>query len=162
MADGADGCHAWALGLGGAGQTLGRTLYAALARRTGVIARTTTLIGLGGVTTAALAFTPGPYALLVALSVAAGMVRGNLTLLQATAIADRWGTTHYGRLSGLLAAPATTASALAPFAGAALASPLGGYPLLFALLAALSALAALIALNTAVKPGPAPPRRPGP
>ncbi|MFJ2704547.1 MFS transporter [Streptomyces sp. NPDC087428] len=152
----------WALGLGGAGQTLGRTLYAALARRTGVIARTTTLIGLGGVTTAALAFTPGPYALLVALSVAAGMVRGNLTLLQATAIADRWGTTHYGRLSGLLAAPATTASALAPFAGAALASPLGGYPLLFALLAALSALAALIALNTAVKTGPAPPRRPGP
>lgn len=106
---------AWALGLGGAGQTLGRTLYATLARHTRVIARTTTLIALGGVTTATLAFTPGPYALLVALSVAAGMVRGNLTLLQATAITDRWGTTHYGRLSGLLAAPATTAAALAPF-----------------------------------------------
>ena len=79
------------------------------------------------------------------------MVRGNLTLLQATAITDRWGTTHYGRLSGLLAAPATTAAALAPFAGAALASPLGGYSVFFALLAALSALAALIALNTVVK-----------
>ncbi|MER5852390.1 MFS transporter [Streptomyces sp. NPDC002012] len=146
---------AWALGLGGAGQTLGRTLYATLARHTGVIARTTTLIALGGVTTATLAFTPGPYALLVALSAAAGMVRGNLTLLQATAITDRWGTTHYGRLSGLLAAPATTTSALAPFVGAALASPLGGYPLLFALLAALSGLAALIALDTAVKASPA-------
>ena len=96
---------AWALGLGGAGQTLGRTLYAALARRTGATARTTTLIALGGLTTAALAVIPGPYALLVALSVAAGMVRGNLTLLQATAVTDRWGTTHYGRLSGLLAAP---------------------------------------------------------
>lgn len=80
------------------------------------------------------------------MSVAAGMVCGNLTLLQATAVTDRWGTTRYGRLSGLLAAPATTASALAPFAGVALASPLGGYPLLFALRAALSGLAALIAL----------------
>ncbi len=72
-------------------------------------------------TTAAFAATPGPYALLIAVSIVAGMVRGNLTLLQATAITDRWGTTHYGRLSGLLAAPATTAAALAPFAGAALA-----------------------------------------
>ncbi|MFF3730723.1 MFS transporter [Streptomyces sp. NPDC002476] len=141
------GQAAWALGLGGAGQTLGRTLYATLARHTAVTARTTTLIALGGVTTAALAFTPGPYALLVALSIAAGMVRGNLTLLQATAITDRWGTTHYGRLSGLLAAPATTASALAPFAGAALAAPLGGYPHLFAALAIVSAASCLISLR---------------
>ncbi|MCT2543294.1 MFS transporter [Streptomyces atratus] len=143
---------AWALGLGGAGQTLGRTLYAILARHTGVTARTTTLIALGGVTTAALAFTPGPYILLVALSVAAGMVRGNLTLLQATATTDRWGTTHYGYLSGLLAAPATTASALAPFAGAALAAPLGGYPHLFGALTFISILAALTALRAAPHP----------
>jgi MFS family permease len=136
---------AWALGIGGAGQTIGRTLYAALTRRTTATARTTILIALGGSTTAALAATPGPYALLIAVSVAAGMVRGNLTLLQATAITDRWGTTHYGRLSGLLAAPATTAAALAPFAGAALAVPLGGYGSLFCLLAAVSVAAALIA-----------------
>ncbi|WP_432190272.1 MFS transporter [Streptomyces sp. Tue6028] len=146
------GQAAWALGLGGAGQTLGRTLYASLARRTGPTARTVTLIGLGGLTTAALALVPGPYTLLVALSVAAGMVRGNITLLQATAITDRWGTTHYGRLSALLAAPATAASALAPFAGAALNAPLGGYPHVFALLAALSMLASLIALGAAVRP----------
>lgn len=38
---------AWALGLGGAGPTLGRTLYATLARHTGVTARTTTLVALG-------------------------------------------------------------------------------------------------------------------
>ncbi|UPT43231.1 MULTISPECIES: MFS transporter [Streptomyces] len=140
---------AWALGLGGAGQTLGRTLYATLARRTGVTARTTTLIALGGLTTAALALASGPYALLIALSIIAGMVRGNLTLLQATAITDRWGTTHYGRLSGLLAAPTTTASALAPFAGAALAMPLGGYPQLFGALAAVSVLASVTALRAA-------------
>ncbi|GED89831.1 MFS transporter [Streptomyces sp. 6-11-2] len=140
---------AWALGLGGAGQTLGRTLYATLARRTTVTARTTILVTLGGLTTAAFAAVSGPYALLIAVSVMAGMVRGNLTLLQATAITDRWGTTHYGHLSALLAAPATTAAALAPFAGAALAVPLGGYGLLFCLLAAASMIAALIAPWTA-------------
>ncbi|WP_081239052.1 MFS transporter [Streptomyces viridosporus] len=140
---------AWALGLGGAGQTLGRTLYAALARRTTATARTTLLIALGGLTTAAFAAAPGPYALLIAVSVLAGMARGNLTLLQATAVTDRWGTAHYGRISGLLAAPATTAAALAPFAGAALAVPLGGYGSLFCLLAAVSVAAALIAPWTA-------------
>ncbi|MEU9954764.1 MFS transporter [Streptomyces sp. NPDC050982] len=139
---------AWALGLGGAGQTLGRTLYATLARRTGVTTRTVTLIAAGGATTAALAAVPGPYSLLVLLSLLAGMVRGNLTLLQATAVTDRWGATHYGTLSALLAAPATIAGALAPFAGAALAGPLGGYPHLFALLAAVSGTAALLALGT--------------
>jgi MFS family permease len=140
---------AWALGIGGAGQTLGRTLYAALARHTTATARTTILIGLGGVTTAAFAAAPGPYALLIAVAVVAGMVRGNFTLLQATAITDRWGTIHYGRLSGLLAAPATTAAALAPFAGAALAVPLGGYGPLFFLLATVSMAAVLIAPWTA-------------
>ncbi|MCX4657510.1 MFS transporter [Streptomyces microflavus] len=140
---------AWALGIGGAGQTLGRTLYATLARRTTATTRTTTLIALGAITTAALAAVPGPYALIIAMSITAGMVRGNLTLLQATAITDRWGTTHYGRLSGLLTAPAHTATALAPFAGAALAMPLGGYEPLFLLLTAISLTAALIAPWTA-------------
>lgn len=140
---------AWALGIGGAGQTLGRTLYATLARRTTATTRTTTLIALGAITTAAFAAVPGPYALIIAVSITAGMVRGNLTLLQATAITDRWGTTHYGRLSGLLSAPAHTATALAPFAGAALAVPLGGYETLFLLLTAISLTAALIAPWTA-------------
>ncbi|MFE9772207.1 MFS transporter [Streptomyces sp. NPDC005931] len=143
---------AWALGLGGAGQTLGRTLYAALARHSGTITRTATLVGLGGATTAAFAFVPGPFPLLVVLSVLAGIVRGNLTLLQATAVTDRWGITHYGRLSGLLGAPAHTAAALAPFAGTLITGPLGGYPALFAVLAALSAVAAITALGTRATP----------
>ncbi|MCX5316113.1 MFS transporter [Streptomyces sp. NBC_00154] len=142
------GQAAWALGLGGAGQTLGRTVYAALARRTRPAARTAVLIALGGVTTGALAVVSGPYSLLVVLSMAAGMVRGNLTLLQATAVTDRWGTSHYGRLSGLLAAPTGIAAALAPFAGATLAAMIGGYARLFGALAVLSGLAALGALWT--------------
>lgn len=142
---------AWALGLGGAGQTLGRTLYAGLSTRTSTTTRTVTLLTLGGATTAALALTPGPIPLLIALSVLAGVVRGNLTLLQATAVTDRWGTTHYGRLSGLLSAPAHIAGALAPWAGAALAGPLGGYPHLFAALASLSIVAAFLALGATGK-----------
>ncbi|MGW7329120.1 MFS transporter, partial [Streptomyces sp. NPDC054840] len=139
---------AWALGLGGAGQTLGRTLYASLSTRTSVTTRTVTLITLGGATTAALAVVPGPIPLLVLLAVLAGVVRGNLTLLQATAVTDRWGTTHYGRLSALLGAPAHITAALAPWACAALAGPLGGYPHLFAALAAISLIAALLAVMT--------------
>ncbi|MEO3852702.1 MFS transporter [Streptomyces sp. B8F3] len=147
---------AWALGLGGAGQTLGRTLYATFARRTGTTARTFLLMAAGGATTAALALFPGPYPLLVALAVAAGTVRGNVTLLQATAVTDRWGTTDYALLTALLTAPAITASALAPVAVTALAAPLGGYPHVFLLLAACSLTAALLTLTTRHR---TPPRR---
>ncbi|MFJ2262658.1 MFS transporter [Streptomyces sp. NPDC087844] len=137
---------AWALGLGGAGQTLGRTLYATLTRTTSVTTRTAVLFAAGGATTTALALIPGPIPLLILLAVLAGVVRGNLTLLQATAVSDRWGTTDYGRLSGLLIAPATVVAALAPWAGAALAGQLGGYDGLFLILAVGSAVAAVLAL----------------
>ncbi|MET9817248.1 MULTISPECIES: MFS transporter [unclassified Streptomyces] len=142
---------AWALGLGGAGQTLGRTLYARLARHSSITNRTVALVAAGGATTAALALVPGPVPLLVALAIAAGMVRGNLTLLQATAVTDRWGATHYGRLSGLLIAPATIAAALAPWAATSLATALGGYPPLFLALAAASAAAVVLASQTSTK-----------
>jgi len=81
--------------------------------------------------------------LLIAAAMLAGADRGVFTLLQATAISDRWGAAHYGRLNGLLSAPAMLATALAPWAGAAMAPVLGGYPAVFAVLAAIAALAAL-------------------
>ncbi|RLV70168.1 hypothetical protein STAN_5696 [Streptomyces sp. CBMAI 2042] len=56
------------------------------------------LIAAGGATTLALGLAPGPIPLLVVRVVAAGRVRGNLTLLQATAVTDRWGVTRYGSL----------------------------------------------------------------
>jgi hypothetical protein len=52
-----------------------------------------------------------------------------------------------------LAAPATTAAAPVPFAGAAFAVPVDGYPQMFGMLAGLSVLAAVIALGTALRPG---------
>ncbi|MBD3934422.1 MFS transporter [Streptomyces chumphonensis] len=144
---------AWALGLGGAGQTVGRTLYAMLARRFGAVARTTVLVSLSGAATLAFSVIQGPYPLLLTVAVIAGMIRGNLTLLQATAVTDRWGTGDYGRLSGLLAAPTTTAAALAPFVGTVLVAPLGGYAPMFALLAGCSFLAAAGSLGTRADSG---------
>ena len=44
---------------------------------------------------------------LVAAVVLAGVVRGLLTLVQATAVSERWGISHYGRLTGVLSAPVT-------------------------------------------------------
>ncbi|MBK0372940.1 MFS transporter [Streptomyces sp. RB110-1] len=139
---------ALALGLGGAGQTVGRLFYTLLARLAGPRPRLVMLIASGAAATAALAAIPGPYVLVVTLSVAAGMVRGNLTLAQATAVTDRWGATHYGRLSGLLAALPAAAGALAPFASAVLATALGGYPHLFMVLAVVAAIGALAATRT--------------
>ncbi|TMR05622.1 MFS transporter [Actinomadura soli] len=140
---------AWALGLGGIGQVTGRLGYRALARRTGVRARTVSILALSAVTTAALAVIPGPVGLLIAVAFLAGTTRGIATLLQPTAVSDRWGTAAYGSLSGILAAPITTATAMAPFAGAALAAVLGGYPNMFLALTGAAVLAALFAIGTA-------------
>ena len=135
---------AWALGLGGLGQVLGRLGYGRLAAATGVRARGVLIVALSAAATGLLAILPGPAGLLIAAAMLAGAARGVFTLLQATAISDRWGAAHYGRLNGLLSAPAMIATAVAPWAGAALAQALGGYPAVFAALAGCAVLAAAL------------------
>jgi MFS family permease len=120
------GTAAVALGLGGLGQFAGRLGYGTLTRRIGVRTRTALILLAMSVTIALLGLLTTAVALIVT-AVVAGMARGMYTLLQATAITDRWGPTHYGQLTGLLSAPLTIAMALAPFAGAGLAELLGGY-----------------------------------
>jgi MFS family permease len=139
---------AWALGLGGLGQVLGRLGYPTLTRRAGVRTRSVLILGAVAATTALLALLPGPAAALIAAAMLTGAARGVFTLLQATSVSDRWGADHYGRLNGLLLAPATVATALAPWAGAALSEVLGGYPAVFVLLAVLAAVAAVLAAGT--------------
>jgi MFS family permease len=143
---------AWALGLGGLGQVLGRLGYTSLTRHAGVRMRSVLVLGALAATTTLLALLPGPAVALIAAAMLAGSARGVFTLLQATAVSDRWGAAHYGRLSGLLLAPATVATALAPWAGAALSEVLGGYPAVFVLLAALAAVAAVLAVGTVPRP----------
>lgn len=140
---------ALALGLGGVGQVSGRLGYSRLVAATSIRTRTALVLGAGAVAIALLAVIPGPTALVIAVAILAGATRGVLTLLQATAISDRWGPAHYGRLNGILTAPMMLAMALAPWAGTALATLLGGYEQVFLLLAAIGILAAVIATATA-------------
>ncbi|WP_017587145.1 MFS transporter [Nocardiopsis ganjiahuensis] len=139
---------AWALGVGGIGQVLGRLAYAPLERRTGPVTRTLAVLGACAVTTLLLALLPGPLGLVLTVAVLAGTARGILTLLHATAVSDRWGTTHYATLNAVMHTPLMLAVALAPWAGAALAGPLGGYTAVFVALGALAALGAVVAPAT--------------
>ncbi|MDQ3787417.1 MAG: MFS transporter, partial [Actinomycetota bacterium] len=138
---------ALALGLGGAGQVAGRIGYAAIVRRTSVRTRTTAILLAMAATTALLGVLTTAF-LLVVGAIAAGMARGVFTLVQATAVTDRWGRRYYGHLTGLLSAPMTITMALAPFAGAALAELLGGYATTFVVLGAIAAVSAVLSYFT--------------
>jgi MFS family permease len=133
-----------ALGLGGVGQVLGRLGYARFAAATSVTARGVVVLAGVAVTTAALALAPASGALLILIGMALGLARGVYTLVQATAVTDRWGPASYGALNGLLTAPALVAAAAAPFAGAVLADLLGSWADAFLALAGIAALAALL------------------
>ena len=141
-----------ALGLGGAGQVMGRLGYQLLVRRVGVVPRTA-LVMAGVAATTVLLGVFSSYAALVIVAVGAGVMRGIMTLLQATAVSERWGATQYGHLSALLNAPIMIATAVGPFVGAALASFLGGYAEMFVALGAIAAAGALLAVATRSRAG---------
>jgi MFS family permease len=149
--------HLAALGLGlcGAGQVLGRLGYSPLTRSTSPYSRTVAVVACGAVMVVGLGLVPGPVVLLIIVAVAAGAVRGILTLLQATAVADRWGTRDFGRVNGAFIAPTTAMIALAPGGGSLLAQLLGGFPIAYAVLALLTLVsAAAVAVADRVRPGP--------
>ncbi|MQA12692.1 MAG: MFS transporter [Pseudonocardiaceae bacterium] len=155
------GFAALALGLCGAGQVLGRLCYAPLTKRTSPRSRTAAVLAAGAATVAALGLLPGPAGALVVVALLAGAVRGVHTLLQAAAVADRWGTRAFGRINGMFSAPMTVAIALAPAGGVVLAGLVGSYPAGFTILAVVTlaaALAALVVDPRATSPQPAPAR----
>ena len=84
------GVAAVALGLGGAGQVLGRLGYARIDRRFDVRVRTVLVLVAVAITTALIGLLTSVVALILAV-IMAGMARGVFTLLHATAITDRWG-----------------------------------------------------------------------
>ena len=135
---------ALALGLSGVGQVVGRLGYARFAAGTTVTGRGVVVLAAVAGTTAALALVPSSPGVLIAVGMVLGLARGVYTLVQATAITDRWGPTSYGTLNGIMTAPALVAAATAPFAGAVLATALGSYARAFLALAGLAALAAVL------------------
>lgn len=147
---------ALALGLGGIGQVTGRVAYATVAARTTPTSRTVAVCAFVAGATGLLAVLPGPMLALTAVCMLFGVARGALTLVQATAIADRWGVRDFGRLNGLLTAPVLFASAIAPFVGAALAAVTGAQAGAFLVLTAVAMAAAVIASGTAPSPSPKP------
>ncbi len=139
------------LGLGGLGQVIGRIGYARFAAATGITARGVIVVSAVAVFTAAFALAPPVTGVVIALGMALGLARGVYTLVQATAVTDRWGPASYGRLNAILTGPALAASALAPFAGALLAAVTGSYARAFLVLAGVAAVGAV--LLTAATPG---------
>jgi hypothetical protein len=82
-----------------------------------------------------------------------GSARGVFTLLQATAVSDRWGSQSFGRLNGILSAPTMLAAASAPWLVAVFADGLGSHSRVVVLLAGVAAVAALVMAGTAVRAG---------
>jgi hypothetical protein len=111
------------------------------------------IVAAGAGAVALLAAIPGPAAIVICVVIVAGCVRGVFTLLQATAISDRWGTRQFATLNGVFSAPTTSAMALAPAGGALFAELMGGYPAAFWLLAALVFTGALTAIGTRAQDG---------
>ena len=136
------------LGVGGIGQVLGRLGYAPLTRHLSVRPRTAVVLGVVALTTALLGVLTWLPAL-IAVAVLAGMVRGITTLLQATAVTDRWGPRHYGVLSSVVAAPSTITIAVAPVVGAGLAALVGGYASMLVCMAVVGLGAAVLSLGSA-------------
>jgi MFS family permease len=141
-----------ALGLVGAGQVLGRLGYARLARRTTPRTRTVIILTVGAATIALLATVNGLNVVVFAAALLAGAARGIYTLLQATAISDRWGTRNFGTINGIFSAPTTMATAIAPAGGALLAGWLGSYQAAYYLLAVMVLAGAATAIRTQVVP----------
>lgn len=137
-----------ALGLVGAGQVIGRLGYAPLSRKTTPQQRMMLIYGAGAISLAAVAVVPEPAWLLISLAVLAGAARGCHTLLQATAAADRWGTTNFAHINATLSAPMTALGALAPVSGPALATVFGSYTAMALLMAGLLAVVTIAAVKT--------------
>jgi MFS family permease len=138
------------LGMVGTGQVLGRLGYLSLTRITTPRGRTVAVLVAGAATVAALAAAPPRAAILVTAAVLAGAAGGVYTLLQATAVSDRWGTRHFAVLNGVFSVPTTIAIATAPACIAYLAGWLGSYRAVFYLLAALLLASAALATATHV------------
>jgi predicted MFS family arabinose efflux permease len=106
------------------------------------------VLGAGALTTLALAASAGSFLLACGASFAAGVARGIFTLIQATAVVDRWGTHAVGARTAVLSGGVHAAAAFAPWVGTLLAELSGGFVTAFVVLAALGAVAALLIRGT--------------
>ncbi|XBB66467.1 MFS transporter [Nocardioides sp. WV_118_6] len=136
---------AWAVGLSGAGQVVGRLLYPTLVRRIPPNPRAVLAIVVLSAMVLALGVVPGPVAVLLTIAIVAGAARGLFTLVGATVVSEHWGPERYAALNGVYNAPLGVAAALAPAFGAAVAAATGSHSALFVVLGLLGLVAAVLA-----------------
>jgi MFS family permease len=129
------GAAATVMAVGGVGQVGGRLFYGRLTTITGPASRAWVTLGPVAVSTVAFAVIHSPWVLVAVVSFAGGMARGMFTLVQATAVSDRWGPMAYGARNGVLSGATMGAAALAPWAGSFLADHVGGFAMAFWILA---------------------------
>jgi MFS family permease len=147
---------AFGLGMCGVGQVLGRLGYPLLVTRIKPRTRPAVILTVGTAAVAALGLAPRVGALLIGIAVLAGSARGLFTLVQATAVADRWGNRSFGRINGVFSAPITIAIALAPGGGALLTRLTAGYAASYTLLAGITFAGAVAVTAFRPRPSPAP------
>jgi MFS family permease len=133
-----------ALGLGGVGQVCARLGYTWFSAHTSPGTRTAVVFTAIAASTGLIGMLPGPTLALFVVSMLVGAARGIFTLIQATAVSDRWGTVGFGRLNGVMLAPVMMATAAAPWLGTALAQVVGSFATAFLVLAGSAGLAALL------------------
>lgn len=136
---------AWGLGLLGAGQVLGRLVYVALPHAGAPWLPLAATAALGALTLGLLALVPGPPWLLILIGVTAGAVRGAQTLVQGSAVVERWGARNYGAINGAFAAPITAVTAIGPALGPVLALATGSYAGMGLVAAALAVVGLVLA-----------------
>ena len=137
---------AWVLGVIGAGSVLGRLIYLALPRAAAPWAAPVAIGLIGALALSGFGAAEGTIWLFLAAATT-GAVRGAHTLVQASAVADRWGHAQYGRLNGALALPVIALTALAPGAASTIAAAAGSYRALAFLMAALCGVGGLLAIR---------------
>jgi len=133
------------LGLVGVGQVLGRIVFGPFASRTSPVGQTAWVLA-GTAAVPLIILLPGTTMLGVVLCLLLGLMRGSLTMIGATAVAERWGIAHFGAINGALSTPVDLARAIAPWGGAALAAGFGSFRMLFVVAAVLAAVASVLAL----------------
>lgn len=131
-----------AAGLIGAAQVGARVLATIFGRRLSQVALTALVFALQAVALVVLMGWQARAGVLVAVLLL-GAGRGVVTLMRAGLVAEFYGRTHFGAISGMIALFLTGARALAPVGAGAAYALAGGYEPVFWGMATISALAAL-------------------
>ncbi|WP_291045894.1 MFS transporter [Herbiconiux sp.] len=139
------GFAAAGLALVGIGQVIGRIGLIALNRYIPSRLRPAAVGASIAIVLFLFAVVAGPPLLLAVVAVIAGAARGALTLIQATAIAERWGRDRLGSLNGVFGAPITAAMALTPVAGVAVGTITSSYATAAAIFSAIALASAAAA-----------------